>query len=86
MDERRCGCAAPFSSSLAAWAASDGAFTPDGDIARKPGELAYWEVVIGLCERFHCLPSQLMKEDAALLRGLKIVDLGRREVDTGDGE
>ncbi len=42
--------------------------------------------MIGLCERFHCLPSQLMKEDAALLRGLKIVDLGRREVDTGDGE
>lgn len=27
---------------------------------------------MGLCERFHCLPSQLLAEDAGLLRLLEI--------------
>jgi hypothetical protein len=32
--------------------------------------------VLALCERFHCLPSQLYAEDPELLRMLRIVDLG----------
>jgi hypothetical protein len=32
--------------------------------------------VIGLCERFGCLPSQLYAEDAEIFRMLKLVDLG----------
>ncbi len=40
-----------------------------------------------LCQRFGCLPSQLFREDAALLRYVHLADLGR--VDDGrhpDGE
>jgi hypothetical protein len=35
--------------------------------------------VLGICQRFHCLPSALADEDASLLRLLKIEALGRRE-------
>lgn len=33
-------------------------------------------MIVGLCERFGCLPSQLRAEDAGLLRLVRIVDLG----------
>jgi hypothetical protein len=36
-------------------------------------------MVIGLCERFHCLPSQLEKEDTSLVRMLKIVAAARQD-------
>jgi hypothetical protein len=36
--------------------------------------------VIGLCDRWHKLPSEVMAEPAGMLRLLKIVELGRREV------
>jgi hypothetical protein len=32
-----------------------------------------------MCQRFHCLPSQLLDEDAELLRMLKLVELGGGE-------
>ncbi len=38
----------------------------------KPGELAQAEMVLALCERFHCLPSALEKEDASLLMMLAV--------------
>jgi hypothetical protein len=34
-------------------------------------------MILGLCERFGCLPSQLMTEDVGLLRLVAIEDLGR---------
>jgi hypothetical protein len=37
------------------------------------------KLVLGLCERFGCLPSQLLEEDASLLRLLKIESLGTPE-------
>lgn len=36
-------------------------------------------MILGLCERFRCLPSQVLAEDASLLRLLKIAELGHRE-------
>lgn len=42
-------------------------------------------MVLSLCERFGCLPSQLREEDVELLRLLKIVQLGTR-AQTGNGE
>lgn len=36
-------------------------------------------MVLALCERFGCLPSQLMREDAGLLRLISIVNLGTPE-------
>lgn len=35
--------------------------------------------MIGLCERFHCLPSQLYDEPVDLIRLVKIVERGRPE-------
>jgi hypothetical protein len=35
--------------------------------------------VLRLCREFHCLPSQVMKEDAGLLRLLRIEALGTPE-------
>ena len=43
------------------------------------------ELVLGLCERFHCLPEALKAESADLLRLLAIEALGRREKGDGDG-
>lgn len=37
---------------------------------------------MGLCERFGCLPSQLLAEDGRLLRWLAIESLGREDVAT----
>lgn len=34
-------------------------------------------MVLGLCERFSCLPSELYREDVALLRMVAVEDLGR---------
>lgn len=34
-------------------------------------------MILGLCERFGCLPSALLAEDASLLRLLKIEQMGR---------
>lgn len=33
---------------------------------------------MGLCERFSCLPSALLREDARFLRLVEIAALGRR--------
>jgi hypothetical protein len=35
--------------------------------------------VIGLCDRFKCLPSALLAEDMDLLRMIKIVEYGRED-------
>lgn len=35
--------------------------------------------MLGLCERFGCLPSALLAEDARMLRMLKIEALVRRD-------
>ena len=35
--------------------------------------------MLGLCREFHCLPGQLMQEDAGLLRLLRIEALGTPE-------
>jgi hypothetical protein len=34
-------------------------------------------MILGLCERFHCLPSALMAEDSSLLSLVAIEDMGR---------
>lgn len=37
--------------------------------------------MLGLCERFGCLPSALYEEDAALFQLLRIEKMGRKEDD-----
>ncbi len=37
------------------------------------------ETILGLCDRFHVLPSQVLAEDAYLIRLLRIEELGRSD-------
>jgi hypothetical protein len=39
--------------------------------------------VLNLCERFHALPSQVLAEDAGLLRLLMIAELGNPPQEEG---
>lgn len=36
-------------------------------------------MIDGLCQRYGCLPSQLLREDAELLRMVALVGLGQQE-------
>lgn len=44
----------------------------------EPYELRRARLILTLCERFGCLPSQLMDEDAELLYLLNVVEMGSR--------
>ena len=43
----------------------------------KPWELEEAELIDGFCQRYSCLPSQLLEEDATILRMLAIVQEGQ---------
>ena len=47
----------------------------------KPWEQEEAELIDGLCQRYSCLPSQLMGEDATIMRMLAIVQEGQPESD-----
>jgi len=42
-------------------------------------ELELAEIVDGLCQRYSCLPSEIMGEDVGILRMLAIVGEGKVE-------
>jgi hypothetical protein len=44
-------------------------------VVKKPIELEAAEIVDGICQRYSCLPSQVMAEDVGILRLLNIVGL-----------
>jgi len=39
-----------------------------------------------LCEKFHCLPSQLLAEDASLLQMVNLVGFGKTDEGGADTE
>lgn len=39
-------------------------------------------MILGLCERFHCLPSQIEEEEASILRLILIEQMGNPEPET----
>lgn len=43
----------------------------------KPAALDEAELIDGLCQRYHCLPSALLAEDVSVIKMLAIVALGR---------
>ena len=43
--------------------------------------LARAELIVNLCERFHCLPSALHAEDASFLAVVRLVDVVRSHKD-----
>lgn len=61
------------------WKATGGGTDRDGNPVTKPTSLSSAEVIDGLCQRYGSLPSEVLKEDASLLKMLYIVDLGKTE-------
>lgn len=41
------------------------------------------ELVLGLCDRFHCLPSQLEDEPADIMRLIAIQAMGTKQREEG---
>ena len=70
---------APFVARLAEWRAVPGGQRSDGSTVAEPGELIEARLVLGICERFGCLPSALDGEDAELARLLEIEARGTRK-------
>ena len=66
---------------LTLWRDFGGSITRTGEVVSRPGELAEAELLLAVCDRFKCLPSQARGEDAGILRLLKIEQLGRRKED-----
>ena len=64
---------------IARWLAVRGGTYQDGRPVVKPVELEMAEIVDGICQRYSCLPSQLMAEDVGILRMLAIVGQGKVE-------
>ena len=64
---------------IARWLAVRGGTYQDGTPITKPVELEMAEIVDGICQRYSCLPSQLMAEDVGILRMLAIVSEGKAE-------
>lgn len=48
-------------------------------MVREPSELTHARWVVGLCERFGCLPSKLYQEDSELIQLLNIIEQGTPE-------
>ena len=57
----------PFSSAIVKWKHVAGGFDTDGNVIRKPLVLQQAEFIDNLCQRYSCVPSVLMAEDADLI-------------------
>ena len=64
---------------IARWLAVRGGTYQDGTPVEKPPELQTAEIIDGLCQRYSCLPSQVLAEDVGILRMLDIVTQGKVE-------
>ena len=67
---------------IARWKSVRGGTYQDGTPIVRPIELEQAEMVDGICQRYSCLPSELMAEDVGILRMLAIVSEGKVEDDT----
>ena len=53
----------------------------EGNEILKPTFLSHAELIDGLCQRYGVLPSQILREDAYLLKILHAVSLGDKTKD-----
>ena len=61
------------------WKAVRGGTYQDGTPVTKPVDLDMAEIIDNICQRYSCLPSELMGEDVGILRTLAIVGEGKVE-------
>ena len=74
----------PFRLQIEQWRAVGGSVSADGELVGKPPELVEAELIDGLCQRYGCLPSALLAEDADLLLSVVgIAAMGKRDEETG---
>ena len=79
MERGRDNTGGSLSLGIARWLAVRGGTYQDGRPITKPPELEVAEIVDGICQRYSCLPSQLLDEDVGILRMLAIVSEGKVE-------
>jgi hypothetical protein len=73
--------ASPFRTKIEKWKAVGGGIDSNGEIIEQPWELMKARFIDNVCQRYSCLPSQLMNEDIDMLMQMhKILDLA------GDGQ
>lgn len=53
----------PFRLEIEKWRAVGGGVDRNGNILKEPWELQRAKMIDGLCQRYGCLPSQLLEED-----------------------
>ena len=69
----------PFRGRIRRFKPVGGGVDSSGRVVGKPWELEEAQMVDGLCQRYGCLPSQLLDEDVQILKMLAIVAEGRPE-------
>ena len=57
----------PFRAKLERWRFVGGGVDSNGNIVREPWPLIRAKIIDNLCQRYSCLPSQLLAEDAGLI-------------------
>ena len=57
----------PFRAELERWRFVGGGVDRNGNILKEPWQLTRAKFIDNLCQRYGCLPSQLLAEDADLL-------------------
>ena len=61
-----------------------GELDSDDALAAKPGELTQAQLILGLCDRFHCVPEVAKGMGAGVLRLLEIEALGKPDAEGGE--
>ena len=77
MDGKGGGNPHPFRADIERWRDFGGGFDSYGNLVTKPAELTNAEMILGLCDRFHKLPSEIENEDAELLSLIAITQLAQ---------
>ena len=78
----------PFRTAIKKWKhVGEGAVDRNGRVITIPPPLAMAQLIDGLCQRYGCLPSQLLKEDARIIKMVTMVHEGEdKDKDKLDGK
>ncbi len=63
----------PFREQLERWKMVGGGIDRDGNIIGEPWQLQKARLIDGLCQRYGCLPSQLLEEDTDILLKMQTI-------------
>ena len=63
----------PFSRAVQRWLHVGGGTDGDGNVIGMPWLLVRARMIDNLCQRYSCLPSQLLAEDADLIFGIQAI-------------